>query len=167
MKTETFETIVKNIRPKLLELSERFLAIQPLPEEAEDIVQETLFRLWKMREQLDAYEHPEALAITIAKNVCIDVLRKQRLKTQTLSDDNVEDARRTDQKIISYDTQMMIRKAFDGLPATQRKMLMMRSNGMTLDEISTICKTTKQSTKTLISSARRTLLELLRKGGQL
>ena len=82
----TFEQIAITIRPRLLELCERFLTMRQLPEEAEDMVQETLFRLWQMRERLDDYASPEALAVTIAKNVCIDLLRRQQVPTNTLHD---------------------------------------------------------------------------------
>ncbi len=158
--------MANDIRPRLLELCERFLADRQLPEEAEDMVQETLFRLWQMRERLEHYASPEALAVAIAKNVCIDLLRRQQVPTDTLHGSDMADTRATDQALISQDTERQIQLALDRLPTTQRRMLTMRSEGMSLDEISTICKTTKQSTKTMISAARRNMAELLRKGGR-
>ena len=130
------------------------------------MVQETLFRLWQMRGRLDSYQSPEALAVTIAKNVRIDRLRQQHMRFEPVEGEDMEDTRETDQDLIERDTQMRIQTALDRLPATQRRMLTMRSEGMTIDEISTICNTTKQSTRTMISAARRFMLELLRKGGQ-
>ena len=161
-----FEKMANDLRPRLLELCERFLADRPLPEEAEDMVQETLFRLWQMRERLEHYASPEALAVAIAKNVCIDLLRRQQMPTFTLHGTDMADTRATDQALISQDTERLIQWALSHLPATQRRMLTMKSEGMSLDEISTICKTTKQSTKTMISAARRSMAELLRKGGR-
>ena len=67
---------------------------------------------------------------------------------------------------VSDSQETIIQLALSQLPATQRRMLEMRAEGMNLDEISTICNTTKQSTKTMISAARRAVLEILRKGGQ-
>ncbi|MBQ9666439.1 MAG: sigma-70 family RNA polymerase sigma factor [Bacteroidaceae bacterium] len=165
MMMTAFEKMANDLRPRLLELCERFLADRSLPEEAEDMVQETLFRLWQMRERLEHYASPEALAVAIAKNVCIDLLRRQQAPTDTLHDADMADTRATDQTLISQDTERQIQWALDHLPTTQRRMLTMRSEGMSLDEISTICKTTKQSTKTMISAARRSMAELLRKGG--
>lgn len=75
MTIEAFEHMANTLRPQLVELCERFMANRQLHEEAEDMVQETLFRLWQMRGRLDSYQSPEALAVTIAKNVCIDRLR--------------------------------------------------------------------------------------------
>ncbi|MBQ6749236.1 MAG: sigma-70 family RNA polymerase sigma factor [Bacteroidaceae bacterium] len=165
MMITAFERIVTDIRPRLLELCERFLANKQLPEEAEDMVQETLFRLWQMRERLEHYASPEALAVAIAKNVCIDLLRRQKAPTDTLHDTEKADTRGADQALIGQETERMIQSALSHLPATQRKMLTMKSEGMTLDEISIICGTTKQSTKTMISAARRSMAELFRKGG--
>ena len=88
MTIETFEHIAKTLRPRLIDLCNRFLISNRLPEEAEDMVQETLFRLWQMRERLDNYQSPEALAVTIAKNVCIDHLRKQHLRLEPLEEND-------------------------------------------------------------------------------
>ena len=129
------------------------------------MVQETLFRLWQMRERLEHYASPEALAVAIAKNVCIDLLRRQKAPTDTLHYTEKADTRGADQALIGQETERMIQSALSHLPATQRKMLTMKSEGMTLDEISIICGTTKQSTKTMISAARRSMAELFRKGG--
>lgn len=166
MTTETFEHIANDIRPRLMKLCERFIADRQMPEQAEDIVQETFFRLWQMRERLNAYESPESLAVTIAKNVCIDHLRRQHTRLEPLGNYDAEDSQRTDQPLITSDTEAWIQNALNRLPASQRRMLTMRSEGMTLDEISTLCNTTKQSTKSMISAARRFMLELLKKGGQ-
>ena len=82
MTTETFEHIANDIRPRLTKLCERFVTDRQMPEQAEDLVQEALFRLWQMRERLDVYESPESLAVAIAKNVCIDHLRRQRMRLE-------------------------------------------------------------------------------------
>lgn len=165
MTIEAFEHLAYTLRPQLVKLCGRFLAAKQLPEEAEDMVQETLFRLWQMRGRLDSYQSPEALAVTIAKNVCIDRLRQQHMRFEPVEGEDMEDTRETDQGLIEHDTRRWIQSALNRLPAAQRRMLMMRSEEMTIDEISTICNTNKQSTRTMISAARRFMLELLRKGG--
>lgn len=137
MTTEAFEHIANTLRPQLVQLCERFLAIKQLPEEAEDMVQETLFRLWQMRGRLDCYDSPEALAVTIAKNVCIDHLRQHRMRFESIEAGDVEDTGGADQRLIEDETQKWIQTALNQLPKTQRQMLTMRSEGMSLDEIST------------------------------
>lgn len=165
MDSRLFEETVNEIRPQLVELCERFIVKKKIPIEAEDAVQETLFRLWQIRHRLDDYDSIPALAITIAKNVCIDILRRQHTKVIRLRQIDMEDSQQADQRVITHDTCALINQALDELPFTKRRMIEMRSEGLSLDEISNICNTTKQSTKTMISSARRFLLEKLRKGG--
>ncbi|MBQ2332928.1 MAG: RNA polymerase sigma factor [Prevotella sp.] len=164
MEKQIFEEIVNEIRPQLFELCERFLIKRKLTVEAEDAVQETLFKLWRMHDQLKAYKSVQALAVAIAKNVCIDILRRQHAQVVPLNDMDIVDRDEADQVAITKDTQTRIREALNQLPHTKRRMIEMRSEGMSLDEISNVCNTTKQSTKTMISSARRMLLEKLRKG---
>ena len=166
MTIKAFEQLANDVRPRLIKLCERFLAEQQMVEEAEDIVQDALFRLWQMGEQLDSYKSLEALAVTITKNVCVDHLRHQSMRLEPLEGTDIQDFRKADQNLITQDMETIIQLALSQLPATQRRMLEMRAEGMNLDEISTICNTTKQSTKTMISAARRAVLEILRKGGQ-
>jgi len=47
-------------------------------EEAEDAVQEVFIKLWNMGDKLDRYNSIGALATTMTKNICIDLLRKRK-----------------------------------------------------------------------------------------
>ena len=68
----------------------------------------------------------------------------------------------SDQTIIGEDTQRRLNRAMDRLPSTQRRMLLLRSEGKSLDEIAEICGANKTSTKTMISAARRSLLKMIK-----
>ena len=46
-------------------------------QEAEDVVQDTIIKLWKMGEQLDAIDNLEAYALRMARNLALD---RQRMK---------------------------------------------------------------------------------------
>ena len=72
------------MRPRLTAHCQRYLSAGTLAEEADDIVQETLVKLWKMREKLSEYQSIEALGMTIAKNLCIDHLRRNKAQTASL-----------------------------------------------------------------------------------
>ena len=160
METTEFEEIASQIRPKLTAYCKRYLEARHRAIDAEDIVQETLVRLWKMGDKLYQYQSIEALGKTIANHLCIDYIRQSKKKESIpmISESTVS----TDQNIIGEDTQRRLNHAINRLPATQRKMLLMRSDGMSLDEISAICGTNKTSTKTMISAARRTLLKMMK-----
>lgn len=67
-----FEKLAKRLRPKITALAGRFFAAV---EQADDVAQETLLRLWRMGDRIDGYRDVEALAVAIAKNVCVDIYR--------------------------------------------------------------------------------------------
>ena len=107
-------------------MCERFLIKRKLTVEAEDAVQETLFKLWRMHDQLEAYKSVQALAVAIAKNVCIDILRRQHAQVVPLNDMDIVDRDEADQVAITKDTQTRIREALNQLPHTKRRMIEMR-----------------------------------------
>lgn len=167
MEETEFEHIVQEMRPRLTAHCQRYLSAGALAEEADDIVQETLVKLWKMRERLSEYQSIEALGMTIARNLCIDHLRRNKAQTASLEQmkhpaEICTATERTDQTIIGEDTQRRLNRAMDRLPSTQRRMLLLRSEGKSLDEIAEICGANKTSTKTMISAARRSLLKMMK-----
>ena len=132
---------------------------------AEDAVQETLLRLWQLRDRMKDYQRPEALATIIAKNVCINFLKRGGTQHDVLDERLcIEASSKTDQTVIVQDAERRIGQALARLPKTQRRLLKMRSDGMSIFEIATACNLTPASTKTMICAARRTMMELLKTG---
>ena len=163
METNDFLYIVRETRPKLLALCQRFFDRQEMACDAEDAVQETYLRLWQMRARLGEYRSPEALATMIAKNICIDILKQHSARVEPLHEtsDAVDDAQ-TDLLAIQHDMECLLQRAMQKLPATKRKMLLMRSDGMSMEEIAAACGTTAASAKTMICAARKELISLLK-----
>jgi RNA polymerase sigma factor (sigma-70 family) len=50
-------------------------------EEAEDVVQEVMMKLWEERKKAGRYENPAAWCTTVTRNYCIDLLRKEVMVT--------------------------------------------------------------------------------------
>ncbi len=48
-------------------------------EDAEDVVQDVMTKLWETRDTLDRYQNISAWATTMTRNICIDRLRKHRI----------------------------------------------------------------------------------------
>lgn len=161
MKIEEFLKIVQQTRQQLLRLCARFLAESRTAAVAEDVVQETYLRLWQMRDKVKEFESPEALAVTIAKNICIDLQRQTPKESIEILGLDFASETSADTEIISTETAQIIESAMAQLPATQRRILQLRSEGMSLEEISAICETTRDSTKTILSLARRNLMNLI------
>ncbi len=122
MVQQDFQHIAASLRPRLLKLCAQFFNSQELAYEAEDAVQETLLRLWQMKERIGDYQKPEALAMLIAKNVCIDILKLSKERHEALDESaNVISNVQADQTIITHDTERLINNALAKLPATQRR----------------------------------------------
>jgi RNA polymerase sigma-70 factor, ECF subfamily len=70
-----FNDLVRQLSRNLYGYAFRILRNQ---EEAEDAVQEVFIKLWNMGGKLDKYNSVAALATTMTKNICIDLLRKKK-----------------------------------------------------------------------------------------
>ena len=159
---DDFQHIAIAIRPRLISLCRSFFDRQELAYDAEDAVQETLMRLWQMRNRLAEYQSPEALAVRIAKNVCIDILKQAGTQHDSL--DNMVcsiASTQSDYMAIAHDTERILSHAMAKLPATGRRMLIMRGEGMTMKEIAAVCNATPASVKSMICAARKQLMTTL------
>src|ERR1700709_1522252 len=78
MDLKVFTQSVLPYQTRLFRLAKLFLRNR---EEAEDTVQEILLRLWNQRNQLEAYNSVEALAVQMTKNLCLDKLKSHAHNT--------------------------------------------------------------------------------------
>ena len=163
METLDFLNIINDTRPRLLTLCQSFFDRQEMAYDAEDAVQETYLRLWQMRARIGEYHNPEALATMIAKNICIDILKQHSARVVLLHETLYAiDDTQTDQLAIQHDVERLLKTAMRKLPTPKRKMLLMRRDGMSMEEIASACGTTAASAKTMICAARKELVSILK-----
>lgn len=150
------------LRGKLLRTASRFVGGGA--EEAEDIVQETLLTLWKISRKGYVIHNMAALAQRITMNICIDRRRRRKLLTETLTGDLYPGGEQAETATDKSDIEDLRRRLYGILSDTQRKYMTMRAYmGLSLDEIARLTGRPKTSIKTAISSARRQMLEALKK----
>ena len=155
MSPQEFENIV----PELRQLID-FFGNQT---DAEDVAQEGLIRLWNFCERLDARRNMEALAIRVAKNVCVETFRKRSNNTITL-DDRLEDNTTADANLDAEDTQHKIDEAIERLSPREQELFRKRHiEGHTAEEITNETGIPKPSVKSIISMAKRKLIKDLQK----
>ena len=159
MQLERFKLNIVPLRQKLFITAFRLMQNE---EDAEDVVQETLLRLWNMREQLDRVVNPGAFAMQTVKNLCIDRIRTQ--KEQVNADDfwietnNETPYLQTERK----DTMAIVRKIIEQLPELQRLIIRMRDiEGYELQEIADIVQTQVSAVSMNLSRARKKVKEQL------
>lgn len=166
MNDTEFEHIATRLRPRLIVIARQTAgSAHLLDADIEDAVQEALVRLWRMGDRLADYLSVESLGVTIVRNVCIDMARRQQLPTTSLDGPHgimavaaAADSS-ADSSLTAESTRGAVDRLIAQLPVTQQRLLKMRGEGMSLDEIAAIANMPKTSVKTLIARARRTLLQ--------
>ena len=153
MNTEKFKQTVLPLREKLLHVAQRLLEDAF---DAEDAVQETYLRLWKMREQL--YNHPNIPGFTMQtlKNLCIDKIRmrKEHLSLEYASWS--DESRRPDVIAEQKNSTDIIRKIIATLPELQQLIMLMRDvEGYELKEIADIIGSGTSAVTMNLSRARK------------
>lgn len=160
MSPQEFENIVPELRQLMVKVGCDFFGNQT---DAEDVAQEGLIRLWNFCERLDARRNMEALAIKVAKNVCVETFRKRSNNTITL-DDRLEDDTTADANLDAEDTQHKIDEAIERLSPREQELFRKRHiEGHTAEEIANETGIPKPSVKSIISMAKRKLIKDLQK----
>lgn len=132
---------------------------------AEDIVQESLIKIWKKREQFLEIENKEAWCITIARNLAIDKLRANKKRRSSditehydISDEHANPAKKAADK----DMLDKVNEIMDQLPEHQREIVSLRDiEGYTYKEIADIMGYTVDQVKVNLHRARKTLRDQL------
>lgn len=137
------------------------LALGATTDEAEDIAQDTLLKLWNLRDELERYRSVDALAVIVAKHLTIDMHRHNRTVALEALPDHLSIAdNRTDAAIISRDEERQIAGRLARLPSRQHAVLVMRQvEHRSYDEIAALLGIEASSAKVLLSRARKWLLE--------
>ena len=163
MTPQEFEHIVPELRPRLKDIGRQFFGDE---DTAEDIAQETLMRLWMLRDRIDAQTGIEPLAVRMAKNLCVSEWRKQKVRQDTLqvTCNAHEDIHHN---VELKDEIARLRQAVSQLkPAEQRLFRMRHEAEMDIQQISAATGIGVRSISAMLSTAKRKLLELLNpKGG--
>ena len=165
MEKEEFCTMARRLSADILALSRRFLRNEA---EAEDNVQDTLLKLWAIREQLDKVHSVKALTYAICKNLCVSKLRKKHTIPMELSNEI--------RLISTHDSQWMLEEKENaewledniaGLPASQMQILRMsQQDGLENNEIAEVLGISEVTVRTALCKARKKLLERLIKRNQ-
>lgn len=162
MEKEEFEILSIRIRPKLLSVARNFALVSGM--EADDVVQEALIILWELTQEDYHMRNVEALAIKITKNICVSHYRKVHIETCSLIHDNYMGG--TEATILTdrEDLRTIRKSIYASLTKSQREYLHLRNDKrMTLEEIAEITGKPKTSIKTTISTARKQMLNLIKK----
>ena len=164
MNLESFQNQVLPAKNKLFRFALRFLGNE---EEAKDIVQEVLIRVWKGREQMNEVQNWEAWCMRITKNLSLDRIRAiTRKQTQP-----IEDGYSVQQQTLSPHESTELRESMKrisqfiaSLPEKQRQVIHLRDiEGYSYNEICEILELDMNQVKVNLFRARNTVREKLTK----
>lgn len=165
MKSISFQTDILPLKNELYRLA---LRITMNTAEAEDVVQETMMKVWSRREQWNQIESMEAFCLTICRNLALDKLR--RMDNQTMPLDTSIDPKdqrvgaNPEEQAVQSDRIQLVRQLISQLPEKQRSCMQLRDlEGKSYKDIATILSITEEQVKINIFRARQTIKERFQK----
>lgn len=160
MNAQQFTLLTRQHRRQLLDVPLRFFHEM---EVAEDILQDTLLRLWMAHERLAEGQDFVALGVRIAKNLCVNEWKRRQ--TQAVTHDNPPEcasANDTSATAEENDHQRLLQQAIAQCSPTERRIFLLASQEqLGTAQIADIlqCKTTTVSQT--LSKVRRKIFNLI------
>lgn len=163
MQNKEFESLACNIRPTLLKTATYIVADGMA---AEDVVQDTLLKLWVLRGNLDGYESVEGLALTIARRLALNYLRASNpARFASLSDDDTatltDSGPSPEDQIISHENEAILGEAISALPPPQQTLIRLRHvEGLDCESIAALLGSSNGAVRTALSRARQNVAKI-------
>ncbi len=140
----------KAMRPMLLNVARNILGSD---EEAEDVVQDAMLRLWQLRDE--PIRNLKGFARIVVRNLS---LSKVRRKSQTVDISHADIADEAETERNEQIDRMM--ELVDALPTMQQTVLRLRHmQEMTMADIATLIGTSEAAVRQSLSRARRSIIE--------
>lgn len=156
MKNISFRNDVLPLKNVLYRLA---LRITLSREEAEDIVQDTLIRVWNRRDDWEEMDSIEAFSLTVCRNLSLDKMKKASKDNRPISDEEISAAdtgRDPYERMIQRDRLEQVKRIVDSLPEKQKSCMQLRDfEGKSYKEIAGILAMTEEQVKVNIFRARQ------------
>ena len=157
---------VNEFKEKVFPVKDRLyrfaLAIVKHREDAEDLVQEVLLKLWTMRSKIEHYNSIEAFAIQMVRNAALN-----KLKTKERQWVNVEHANdkptgsHPGEQLEKKEALELVLRTIDELPQQQRWVVLLRDiEGLEMEEIAQLTDMTVNNIRVSLSLGRKRLIQL-------
>ena len=151
MTVDEYKEEVERNRPRMLSVARSYLKAS---EEAEDVVQDVLLKLWQLLDKLRIPMGP--LALVLVRNRCIDCLRRLQ-STIALPENVVESEPTCDER---YEKVMLL---VDKLPTMQQTIMRLRHmEGMEMCEIAALTGSNETAVRKALSRARQAIRQQLK-----
>lgn len=165
MTQEEFTYLANGMRSKAVAIAEKFGYFQ---DDAEDIAQDVMLRLWCLHEQFSDTAHLKASVAITVRHVCIDRWRTTHQYKAIDESIPIIDEDSLYDRLEYTELRQWLEKEIERLPSTSAMVLRMRQlEHRELSEIADILGIQRTSVSTLLSRARNELLNKLKRRNQL
>ena len=166
MKELSFRHDVLPLKDRLFRLAMRITLVR---EDAEDMVQETLIRVWKSLQDGTQIDNMEAFALTVCRNLCLDYMARREQQNVAFDEelhDRPDATRSPYDDIVRSEQSARLNALINTLPEKQRTAMQLRDiEGRTYREIADIMQISESDVKVNIFRARRAVREHLQRKG--
>lgn len=155
MQEISFRNDILPLKDKLFRLALRITFDRA---EAEDIVQETLIRVWNKRDEWTQFGSIEAYCLTVAKNLAIDRSERKDAQTVELTPDleQASDASSPYERLVTKERMKLIHRLMTELPEKQRQIMQLRDiEDKSYKEIAVALNLTEEQVKVNLFRARQ------------
>jgi RNA polymerase sigma-70 factor (ECF subfamily) len=157
-KTE-FISLIMPFKDRLYRLAKRILVSK---DEAEDAVQEVFMKLWNGKEKIENYMNPEAFAITMTKNYCLDRLKSKQASNLKIVHSNYQTSENIEKNIEANDGVELVFKIMETLPEQQKIVLQLRDvEEFEFSEIAKMLDSNETAIRVALSRARKTVRDAM------
>ncbi len=143
-----FRTLFDTWCGKLFHFSFRYLKSH---EQAEEVVQDTLLKIWTIRQDLDETLPLSPLLFTICQRICIDLLRRAAASgaaTEALWQNYTGLCNSTEEAVLLADLESFTEEALGRLPAQQQQVFRLsRYEGLSHAEIAERMQISRETVK--------------------
>ena len=132
--------------------------------EAEDVVQDTLLKMWERRAELTNVKNIEAYALAVCRNLSLDRIElkeAQNISLDSLEADKPLDEPTTQERLEREESRRKIRHLISKIPEQQRTILQLRDiEGLSTRKTAEAMKMTEDAVKLNLFRARQMLKQL-------
>ena len=155
MQEISFRNDILPLKDKLFRLALRITLDRA---EAEDVVQDTMIRVWNKRDEWQQFESVEAYCLIVAKNLAIDRSQKKDAQNVELTPEMAEEADTSGpyDRLVNNERLKMIHRLIDELPEKQRLIMQLRDiEGESYKDIAKVLQLTEEQVKVNLFRARQ------------
>ena len=160
MKKITFQDDILPLKNQLYRLA---LRITLNNAEAEDVVQETMIKVWNRREHWEEIDSMEAFCLTVCRNLALDKNKSNAHRREGHGDGTPDTPdlsynSNPEERVMAHDHVNVVRLLIEQLPEKQRTVICLRDiEGKSYKEIANVMQVSEEQVKVNLFRARQTI----------